>query len=228
MKKYFQGIAFFLSQAAFAQDQFASKYAQQITAADLKENLSIIASDALEGRYTGSRGQKMAAAFIANHFESLGLGAPVNGSHYMPIDLTSTKTGDVSIKVGTTRCTNHNEFIYFGQSDSGGEISLEAVYVGRGTEAEYACLNVKDKAAVIYVDSLRFSIFRKVRGMAKLALDKGARVVLVASGGKPEKFKTFVDQVGFAGNESLSLTKPDPNNPNKGTFYIDQSIATKI
>ncbi len=229
MKKYFQGIAFFLSQAAFAQDQFASKYAQQITTADLKENLSIIASDALEGRYTGSRGQKMAAAFIANHFESLGLAAPVNGSHYMPIDLTSTKIGDVYIKVGTTKLNNYNEFIYFGQNDSGGEISLEAVFVGKGTEAEYAYLNVKDKAAVIYVDSLGFSRFGKIRGMTKLARDNGARMALVVSGVKQENFKTFVDQAkGFAGNESLSLTKPDPNNPNRGTFYIDQSIATKV
>lgn len=229
MKKYFQCIAFFLSQAAFAQDQLASKYAQLITTTDLKENLSIIASDALEGRYTGSRGQKMAAAFISNHFESLGLGAPVNGSHYMPIDLTSTKTGDVYIKVGATKLNNYSEFIYFGQSDSGGEISLEAVFVGKGTEAEYAYLNVKDKAAVIYVDSLGFSMFGKIRGMTRLARDKGARMVLVVSGGKPEKFKTFVDQAkGFARDQSLSLTKPDPNNPNKGTFYIDQSAASKI
>src|SRR5258707_13419356 len=109
----------------------------------------------------------------------------------MPIDLTSTKIGDVYIKVGTTKLNNYNEIIYFGQSDSGGEISLEAVFVGRGTEAEYAYLNVKDKAAVLYVDSVGFSTFGKIRGMAKLARDKGARMVLIASGGKPEKFKAF-------------------------------------
>ncbi|MBK7649458.1 MAG: hypothetical protein IPJ20_00185 [Flammeovirgaceae bacterium] len=36
----------------------AQKYAATITEADLKENLTIIASDALEGRETGKRGQK--------------------------------------------------------------------------------------------------------------------------------------------------------------------------
>jgi len=229
MKKCLLCVTVLLTQVAIAQDQLASQYAQLITSKDLKENLTIIASDALEGRYTGTRGQKMAAAFIANHFESLGLAAPVNGSHFMPIDLSSSKLGEAFVKVGTTRFNNLNEVAYFGQSDSGGEVSLEAVFVGKGTEAEYGYLDVKDKAAVIYVDSLGGSMFPKIRGIAKTARDKGARIVLVVSGGAPEKFKKFVDQVkGFASGASLSLTKPDPNNPNRGTFYIDQSVATKI
>lgn len=229
MKKSILYLALVLSTSAFAQDQLATKYAEVITSKDLKENLTIIASDALEGRYTGSRGQKMAAAFIANHFESLGLAAPVNGSHYMPIDLYSTKLNEAYMKVGTARFNNQNEIMYFGSADSGGEISLEAVFVGKGTDAEYAYLDVKDKAAVIYVDSLSFGMFRKVRSMAKLATDKGARIVMIVAGGKPERFKTFADQVkAFAGGASLSLNKPDANNPNKGTFYIDQTVATKI
>ncbi|MBL7876828.1 MAG: arginyl aminopeptidase, partial [Cyclobacteriaceae bacterium] len=60
----------------------AQKYAATITEADLKENLSILASDAMEGRETGKRGQKMAAAFIASYFDDLDLGAPVAGSYY--------------------------------------------------------------------------------------------------------------------------------------------------
>jgi len=75
------------------QNSLAPQYAKFIMQEDLKENLSIIASDALEGRYTGERGQRMAASFINSYFEKLGLDAPVNGSHYMPFDLTSIKPG---------------------------------------------------------------------------------------------------------------------------------------
>ena len=49
-------------------DSLALKYAESINEADLKNYLSILASDALEGRETGTRGQKMAAAFIREHF----------------------------------------------------------------------------------------------------------------------------------------------------------------
>jgi hypothetical protein len=171
----------------------------------------------------------MAAAFIASHFESLGLAAPVNGSHYMPIDLYSTKPGEIYMKIGTSRYANFNEIVYTGSADSGGEVSLEAVFAGRGTEADYAYLDVKDKAVVIYNDSIVAGMFAKIRGVAKLARDKGARMVLVASGGKPESFKDFAGQLkGFFGNGSLNFSKPDPNSPNKGTFYVDQSVATKI
>src|SRR6516162_7520497 len=130
MRKLLLCFAVVLTRIVFAQDQLATQYAQLITAADLKENLTIVASDALEGRYTGTRGQKMAAAFIANHFESLGLAAPVNGSYFLPIELSSSKLGDAFMKVGTARFNNQNEIVYFGSTDSGGEISLEAVFVG--------------------------------------------------------------------------------------------------
>ena len=53
-------------------DSIAMHYANTITQEHLKGHLSILASDALEGRETGKRGQKMAAAYISSHFKELG------------------------------------------------------------------------------------------------------------------------------------------------------------
>src|SRR6476659_5263579 len=133
MKKFLFVLTFLLSQLGFAQQNpIATKYANLITTNDLKDNLSIIAADALEGRYTGSRGQKMASSFINNYFETIELDGPVKGSHYMPYELSSTVPGDIYMKVGTNRYNNFNEIVYFGQSESGGEISLEAIFAGKG------------------------------------------------------------------------------------------------
>ena len=55
------------------------KYQSVITAEELLRKLTIIASDSFEGRGTGSRGQKMAAAYIVSQFTSIGL-QPL-GSH---------------------------------------------------------------------------------------------------------------------------------------------------
>jgi len=115
MKKLFFVFVLLLSQVSFAQQSaIATKYANLITTDDLRENLSIIAADALEGRYTGSRGQKMAASFINNYFETLGLDGPIKGSHYMPYELSSIVPGDIYMKVGTNRYNNFNEVVYFG------------------------------------------------------------------------------------------------------------------
>ena len=49
------------------------KYANTININDLYDHINILASDSLEGRETGKPGQKMAAAYIANHFKSIGI-----------------------------------------------------------------------------------------------------------------------------------------------------------
>lgn len=51
----------------------AEKFAATITEQDLKAHLSVLASDSLQGRETGTKGQRLAADYIAHHFEKLGL-----------------------------------------------------------------------------------------------------------------------------------------------------------
>ncbi|HEX4168184.1 MAG TPA: M28 family peptidase [Bryobacteraceae bacterium] len=51
----------------------ASAALQKITAADLKGDLSFLASDALQGRFTPSPGLEVAAEFIASRFRAAGL-----------------------------------------------------------------------------------------------------------------------------------------------------------
>lgn len=230
MRKVFFGIVFLLSKWGFAQpNSIATQYAQLITPVDLKDNLSIIASDALEGRYTGSRGEKMAAAFINNYFEVLELVGPVNGSHYMPIELSSSKPGNIYMKVGSARYANFNEIVYLGQSVSGGEISLEATFVGKGTEADFAYVNVEDKAVVILADDLSSNVLSALNKPIAIAHEKGARMILVIPNCKPEEFKLFADQLkGYLVNEPLSLNKPDLHSTNKGMFLIEPGAATKI
>jgi hypothetical protein len=56
-------------------------YAKTITAADLKKHLYILAAPDMEGRETGTAGQRKAAAYIENYFKEIGL-QPGNGESY--------------------------------------------------------------------------------------------------------------------------------------------------
>ena len=217
------------AQFSWSQENPASKYASLITTADLKENLSILASDALEGRKTGTRGQKMAAAFISNHFEQLGLTAPVNGSYYMPVDLYSVAPADIYVKAGLSKYANFNEIMYYGSADSNGEITADIIFVGKGTEVDYTNLNVKDKAVAIQSDPLSLNIMSSLRKTVSLAREKGAKMVFIVPAGKPDEFKTFAAQMqGFLSGGNLTLTKPDPTSPNKGIFFLNQTAAEKV
>lgn len=82
MKKIF--LLFFTGSAVIALAQSGPKpdaYAKTISAADMKKHLYIVASPEMEGRETGTEGQRKAAAYIEEHFKSLGL-KPGNGDSY--------------------------------------------------------------------------------------------------------------------------------------------------
>jgi len=60
-----------LSFTMFSQNNV--KYAETINTTDLEKHLTVLASDSLEGRETGQKGQKMAADYIMNHFKNIGV-----------------------------------------------------------------------------------------------------------------------------------------------------------
>ena len=63
MKKNFLFVSLCICiSTAFAQADDAAKYAAGITGDNLKNHLTIIASDEMEGRETGTEGQRKAAA----------------------------------------------------------------------------------------------------------------------------------------------------------------------
>ena len=84
-------LAFFYFSSAYAQFDISVEFANTITPDDLEEHLSILASDALEGRETGERGQKMAAAYIEHYFKTNNLEpivtTPSGNSYLQTFDL---------------------------------------------------------------------------------------------------------------------------------------------
>lgn len=60
----------------------------------LMRDLKILSSDALEGRRTGTAGNKMAAAFIEHRFETLGL-LPFGDGYRHRFDHTNPRTGEL-------------------------------------------------------------------------------------------------------------------------------------
>jgi len=77
--KYLSYILFILPILSFSQENI--KYSNTININDLYDHIEILASDSLEGRETGKPGQKMAAEYIANHFNKIGI-PPYKGKKY--------------------------------------------------------------------------------------------------------------------------------------------------
>ena len=64
-----------------------------ITEADLRAQIGYLASDALEGRLTGTEGEKLATAYVAKAFEMWGLAPyderPASISYFQPFEFTA-------------------------------------------------------------------------------------------------------------------------------------------
>lgn len=85
MKKMIWFLLLFVSNLSIAQTNNAlTKYDKIITTTGLKQKLSILASAEMEGRETGSPGQKKAAAYIEAEFKRMGL-QPGNGESYQQV-----------------------------------------------------------------------------------------------------------------------------------------------
>ena len=78
MKKHLL-LLFLLPTILFSQENV--RFSETITTTDLEKHLNILASDSLEGRETGQKGQKMAADYIMNHFKNIGI-PPYKGKTY--------------------------------------------------------------------------------------------------------------------------------------------------
>ena len=70
------------SQKNSVSDVPPTKYINTITAADLKTHLYIVASDAMEGRETGSLGQKKAGEYLINHYKTNKISFPKGAADY--------------------------------------------------------------------------------------------------------------------------------------------------
>lgn len=208
---------------AQTQAPVAKKYGDQITPADLKEYLSILASDAFEGRETGKRGQKIAAAFISAHFQELDLVPPVSGSFYQPLQLYSSIPGDIHIKAGSSRFNNFDAIAYYGTGDSNGEVSVPVIFAGKGRKEDFDQLSVDGKAVVIEAESI--SHFHEPMDQAYL---KGAKMVFLFNP-DPNEYDELVQQLkNYTAGGTLSLIKPAINSKSNGIFFMMPVVAEKI
>lgn len=158
MKKFILPIAFFVfagfNSTAQTQD-VAWKYAESITEPQLKDILTIVASAQMQGRETGTEGQRRAAIFIENEFKKIGLKAPESLSGYQQkyplyrdsVTSQSVTIGNQALEMGT------DAFLITGTDQNGSVKSNQVVFVGYGIDdpaySDFKGKNIKGKVVVV-------------------------------------------------------------------------------
>lgn len=135
------------------------KYAGEIKSGDLEKHVYYLASDSLEGRYTGAEGQKIAARYISNHFREYGLLPIGEGSepYYQKFSLVKENYGVAYMKAGKKTVNNFWNFGFFTTQPKEDSIwrQQSVVFGGSGTDKEIAGISdPENKAVVLYLSSL--------------------------------------------------------------------------
>ncbi|MFB3854870.1 MAG: M28 family peptidase [Vicinamibacterales bacterium] len=150
-----------MATAGLAARQVSGPGVSAIRTEDLKRWLGYLASDALEGRGNGSEGLGLAAAYVANELEKLGVQpGGDNGTWFQRVKvlgIRSTNRSTLTVEVnGKARTFKNGEGIRF-PANSGGKrtVTIDQVeFVGYGLNApavehnDYAGRDVKGKAVV--------------------------------------------------------------------------------
>lgn len=135
-----------------AQDSIAISYASSINIEDLQKHLYILASDSLEGRETGKKGQKLAADYISHHFQSIGI-PPYNGeTYYQEFPLLNQQLKESSLRINTNveYLKNYYTLPYYGSIDiEFNEIQCVGFGWDETTYSDYKFLDVKNKVVLI-------------------------------------------------------------------------------
>jgi hypothetical protein len=253
-KNLLTGCFLSIASLAFAQDD-ATKYANSITPEDLKKHLVIIASDSLEGRDTGSPGQKKAAEYVSKYYKEYGyqpIVAAADGSksYLQKYNLYKRSWGEVYVKAGSKKYEFNKDFYLNGLLSVPEEISSEVVFAGYGIEEsgynDYANLDVKDKSVVIFEgepsdgngknllssnsEKSKWSGPVSWQAKVKLAQEKGAKYVFIITEKTGEDLdKEIRQRAVMARRFSAPTLKPVQENPgNIAAFVVSGNVAAEI
>ena len=207
-------------------NEIAIKYAQTITIEDLRDNLNILASDALEGRETGKRGQKMAAAFISSDFEANGLLAPVDkettSSYLQTFKLFATTPPEGYIKINEETYMVNTDFFYSGNPIKMDEVELKLVFLGAGEKDDFLKQNVRGKSVFVLNKDMQ-----KMRDILRFADSLGVKTIFTPMATTESEFQNTAARVkGFFDKTQLSISHPDDvKKPAISSVYVSPKMT---
>jgi Zn-dependent M28 family amino/carboxypeptidase len=145
----------------FAQDQVE---AAPVSIERIRADIKYLASDELQGRGIGTRGEELAVNFIAREFEKGGLKpAGERGSYFQSVPLVMVTTGPeatLAIVQGdeTTPLVLGEEFAGQSKTQETEDFDAEALFLGHGITApefgwdDYKDVDVKGKVVVVFTN----------------------------------------------------------------------------
>lgn len=226
----------------------AVRYANSIKAAELRNHLTILASDSLEGRETGQPGIELAADYISKFLRNLGMKTmPGTTSYLQPVAFTYSKWATLEVMANNEKYRHLWDYLAFPDRNNSlpSLPETEVLFLGYGIDdakySDYKNVDVKGKVIMINrgepinKDSISFISGAKTPSFwsdadlvqkLKTAKEKGVKLVLIIENDikklLEENRRKLLGNYLELGNKTLTPIE-DVNH-----IYISSTIAKTI
>ena len=243
MKKHliYTGLVLLMGCTAIAQNKDAIRFSQTINKDNAYKHLSVLASDAYEGRETGTKGGWMAADYIRGHFKNLGLKGPVNGDYFQPVDMVTFGTAQI-LTVEGQPAEPLKDFYIMPSSVSGSGFAFncgQVLFAGYGLNKEgyndFENQNVTGKVVMIFksgdpAGSTAKNAGGNINSKIKYLSDNKAKAVLVIDplvDNMPDNLKSYLQsgQMIMKTKENIERMNSPQGTP---VVYIGTAIANQL
>lgn len=164
-----------LSSQVWAQNPTQVKYGSTITAQDLEKHLTYIASDEMQGRDTGSEGQRKAAEYIIDFYKNIGLAGPVDGSYLQTFELVSVSHEVPTLQIGKQKLVQNVDFVFQGDADMAKKMKTELVFLGLASDENLAKIDVEGKLVGLW------AVGERTQGLVDKVMDAGAAGIVIVT-----------------------------------------------
>ncbi|MFC1627971.1 M28 family peptidase, partial [Gemmatimonadota bacterium] len=169
----------------------------EVLSEELHDHVAWLASDALQGRRSGTPSGDRAARYLANEFDRYGLDAVGDDGGYLQAfefvaEVVLGRDNGLTIEGESVRFQADEDWLPLAFSDNGSG-SFEVVFAGYGISSpddeydDYAGLDVEGKAVLVLPygpqiegGGMRFPTHHALRRKAAVARDHGAAAILIA------------------------------------------------
>ncbi|MFT3884453.1 MAG: M28 family peptidase [Flavobacteriales bacterium] len=216
----------------------ATHYAATITEQDLRTYLTVLASDAYEGRETGMKGQKMAAAYIQEHFQAFGIPPVPNAEqrgmmngYQQSFPLVLSYPGGITLAAAGRSFGFPQDYFYFNEKLRGALEVPQITFVGDGQHvpkdarfAEVALMLLP--SGLVSGDGAVPSgtLHGLIQQRTAVAAAHGARVLLIASPEEPAMAQAFAHYINGP-RMRLARAEKEEEKPQLQTIIISKPMA---
>jgi len=134
---------------SFSQNYSNIDFAHRISEKDLKKNIQVLTSNKMQGRETGTKGQKLAANYIYSQFKMIGLKGldykTDSLSYFQSFHLSKLQLPSGRMQINGKVFLNYKDFVADPIQDSISN-NLEVIFIGGSPIENYSKIDFKDKA----------------------------------------------------------------------------------